>query len=93
MPTITTLDELEDLLTYDCVFDIAQQGSNDNTVDSWIDLVPFIITKQKAIEALKPYGCWSDSELCREKLVVLKSRMLWLAAWNVKENNYEWQQV
>lgn len=91
-------NNLQLLVPGQAVLDICRSGSNDAAVADHLDEVqrladdlyqddltnPWRPTAENIRRELKEYGAWDDSELTDDKQNW--SRLLWIAAWNIYED-------
>lgn len=71
------------------VIDCSHPGDCDSDVEHWAPLVarPEDATKEKIREELKECGAWDKDELDNDE--VNWQRIVWIAAGNICENEYE----
>jgi hypothetical protein len=78
----------------EAIEDIGQSGQNDEAVAHWHGKLAdqfTTIDREKLIAELLEYGCWDEAEL-RSDPELTEQRFLWLAAWDLHDQNYGEQQ-
>lgn len=77
--TLTTIQDVEDILPEDCIMEICCQGGNDCAVAEWVDyLDTFDMSVSKCKAIIQEYGL----EIEDSSIESLKATVLWIAAWN-----------
>lgn len=83
---IMDIRDLESILPRKCVNDIAQSGDNAEACEFWLCKMRFTVSRRVAVDILGGYGAWERKELQAMPMNELKVKLLWIAAWNAKEN-------
>ena len=72
---------LRELLPAACVEECSCSGDNYHACEYWLDnILQLNISREKAIEELKQFGCWTEKELQSQSDKELKITYLWIAA-------------
>ena len=69
----------------DCVADIARTGPNDAAVESWVPRIDWTEWDADQVrDELRDAGAWSEEQLADD--LANRGRILWILAWNVRDD-------
>lgn len=70
-----------------CVTDCSHQGNCDEDTEAWAGKLNLDIEPKLLREELAEYGAWVDDELLNHEENI--RRIIWIAACNIKDEEYE----
>ena len=81
-----TFNHLEFELPLEAIEDCAHQGECYEDCKYWQKKLALNLDRKKMIKELLEYGAWSNAELNELSNAELEIKLIWTAAWNIKES-------